>query len=89
MTVFMHTAAGALIGAMSGMRLSAGLEDSPALALTTIGLLAAAVRDPDPVMFFEHKAMYRSISGAVPEQPYSIPFGKARVVREGGPRSCP
>jgi 2-oxoisovalerate dehydrogenase E1 component len=47
------------------------------------GLLMTAFDDPNPVMFFEHKAMYRSISGAVPEQPYSIPFGKARVVREG------
>ncbi|MBL7962208.1 MAG: dehydrogenase E1 component subunit alpha/beta [Flavobacteriales bacterium] len=47
------------------------------------GLLMTAFDDPDPVMFFEHKAMYRSISGPVPEQPYGIPFGKARVVREG------
>lgn len=47
------------------------------------GLLMTAFDDPNPVMFFEHKAMYRSISGPVPEQPYTIPFGKARVVREG------
>jgi len=47
------------------------------------GLLMTAFDDPNPVMFFEHKAMYRSISGPVPEQPYSIPFGKACVVREG------
>ncbi len=47
------------------------------------GLLMAAFDDPNPVMFFEHKAMYRSISGAVPEEPYMVPFGKARVVREG------
>lgn len=47
------------------------------------GLLMTAFEDPNPVMFFEHKAMYRSINGPVPEQPYSIPFGKARVVREG------
>ncbi|MCB0769464.1 MAG: dehydrogenase, partial [Flavobacteriales bacterium] len=46
------------------------------------GLLMAAFDDPNPVMFFEHKAMYRSISGPVPSEPYSIPFGKARVVRE-------
>ena len=45
------------------------------------GLLMTAFDDPNPVMFFEHKAMYRSITGAVPEQPYCIPFGKARVVR--------
>ncbi len=47
------------------------------------GLLMTAFDDPNPVMFFEHKAMYRSISGAVPEQPYGIPFGKANLVREG------
>ncbi|MCB9183537.1 MAG: dehydrogenase [Flavobacteriales bacterium] len=47
------------------------------------GLLMTAFDDPNPVMFFEHKAMYRSITGSVPEQPYGIPFGKARVVREG------
>lgn len=46
------------------------------------GLLMNAFEDPNPVMFFEHKAMYRSITGPVPEQPYSIPFGKARIVRE-------
>ena len=47
------------------------------------GLLMTAFDDPNPVMFFEHKAMYRSISGPVPEEPYMVPFGKARVVREG------
>lgn len=46
------------------------------------GLLMTAFDDPNPVMFFEHKAMYRSVSGPVPTEPYSIPFGKARVVRE-------
>jgi 2-oxoisovalerate dehydrogenase E1 component len=51
------------------------------------GLLMTAFDDPNPVMFFEHKAMYRSINGPVPEQPYSIPFGKARVVREGSAMS--
>jgi 2-oxoisovalerate dehydrogenase E1 component len=51
------------------------------------GLLMTAFDDPNPVMFFEHKAMYRSINGPVPEQPYGIPFGKARVVREGSAMS--
>ncbi|HQW86829.1 MAG TPA: dehydrogenase E1 component subunit alpha/beta, partial [Flavobacteriales bacterium] len=51
------------------------------------GLLMTAFDDPNPVMFFEHKAMYRSINGPVPEQPYSIPFGQARVVREGSAMS--
>lgn len=51
------------------------------------GLLMTAFDDPNPVMFFEHKAMYRSITGPVPEQAYSIPFGKASVVREGAAMS--
>ena len=46
------------------------------------GLLMTAFDDPNPVMFFEHKAMYRSITGPVPSEPYGIPFGKARIVRE-------
>lgn len=47
------------------------------------GLLIAAFKDPNPVMFFEHKALYRSISGPVPEGYYEIPIGKARQVQEG------
>ncbi len=47
------------------------------------GLLMAAIRDPDPVLFFEHKAMYRSISGPVPATGFSTPIGKARLVQEG------
>ncbi len=47
------------------------------------GLLLAAFRDPNPVLYFEHKALYRSISGRVPEEPYTIPIGKARQVQEG------
>ncbi|MCB0792472.1 MAG: dehydrogenase [Flavobacteriales bacterium] len=47
------------------------------------GLLIAAFDDPNPVLYFEHKALYRSITGPVPEAPYAIPFGRAAVVREG------
>src|SRR5262249_2965056 len=47
------------------------------------GLIAAAVRDPNPVMFFEHKVLYRSVEGDVPDAYYTLPIGKARVVREG------
>jgi 2-oxoisovalerate dehydrogenase E1 component len=47
------------------------------------GLLIAAVNDLNPVLFFEHKALYRSISGPVPEENYEIPIGKARWVEEG------
>ena len=47
------------------------------------GLLIAAINDPNPVLFFEHKALYRSVSGNVPEDYYSIEIGKARHVRQG------
>lgn len=47
------------------------------------GLLIAAFDDPNPVMFFEHKALYRSISGPVPEGYYTTEIGKARIVQEG------
>ncbi|MGE5674682.1 MAG: alpha-ketoacid dehydrogenase subunit beta [Mycobacterium leprae] len=47
------------------------------------GLLTAALRDPDPVLFFEHKGLYRAIKGEVPEQEYTIPIGKADVKRDG------
>lgn len=47
------------------------------------GLLLASFEDPNPVMFFEHKALYRSISGPVPESYYTIPIGKAKKVRSG------
>ncbi len=47
------------------------------------GLLIAALEDPNPVMFFEHKAMYRSISGPVADDYYTIEIGKARHVQEG------
>jgi pyruvate dehydrogenase E1 component beta subunit len=47
------------------------------------GLLAAAVRDPDPVIFMEPARIYRAIKAEVPEEPYTLPLGKARLVREG------
>ncbi len=47
------------------------------------GLLIAAINDPNPVMFFEHKALYRSVSGNVPKEYYEIEIGKAKVLREG------
>ena len=47
------------------------------------GLLIAAINDPNPVLFFEHKALYRSISGRVPADYYEIPIGKACSVRTG------
>ena len=47
------------------------------------GLLLAAMDDPNPVLVFEHKALYRSITGAVPAAPVRVPLGKARIAREG------
>ena len=47
------------------------------------GLLRMAFEDPNPVLFFEHKFLYRSLSGPVPTEDYVVPFGKARRVREG------
>jgi len=47
------------------------------------GLLKAAVRDNNPVLFFEHKFLYRRIKGQVPSEDYTVPIGKAIVRREG------
>lgn len=48
------------------------------------GLLASAIRDPDPVIFLEPKRVYRAIKEEVPEEEYTIPIGEAKVVQEGG-----
>jgi len=55
----------------------------PSTPFDAKGLLIAAINDPNPVMYFEHKALYRSVSGPVPEEYYEIEIGKARHVREG------
>lgn len=47
------------------------------------GLLKAAIRDEDPVLFFEHKRAYRLVKGEVPEEDYTLPIGKADIKREG------
>ena len=47
------------------------------------GLLIAAINDPNPVMYFEHKALYRSVSGPVPDEYYEVEIGKARLVQSG------
>ena len=54
----------------------------PSDAYTAKGLLAAAIRDDDPVVFFEHKGLYGE-RGPVPEESYVLPIGKARTVRQG------
>lgn len=47
------------------------------------GMLKAAIRDPDPVIFLEHKGAYRLIKGEVPENDYTVPLGKAAIARPG------
>ncbi len=47
------------------------------------GLLRSSIRDDDPVLFFEHKKMYRSVRGDVPDGEYTVPLGRAAVTREG------
>lgn len=55
----------------------------PAFPADAKGLLLAAVEDPNPVLFFEHKYLYRTLSGEVPEAYYSTPIGQANLIREG------
>ena len=55
----------------------------PASPYDAKGLLISAIRDPDPVIFFEPKRIYRAFREEVPEDEYTIPIGKARVVCEG------
>jgi 2-oxoisovalerate dehydrogenase E1 component len=55
----------------------------PATPADAKGLLIAAFQDPNPVMYFEHKGLYRSISGLVPDEYYTTEIGKARLVTEG------
>ncbi len=55
----------------------------PAFPYDAKGLLATAINDPNPVLFFEHKALYRSIRQDVPTDYYTMPFGKASVLKEG------
>jgi 2-oxoisovalerate dehydrogenase E1 component len=63
---------------------TAGLKVAyPSIPADAKGLLMTALEDPNPVMFFEHKGLYRSVSGEVPQGAYFVPFGKARLHREG------
>lgn len=56
---------------------------TPATAYDAKGLIKSAIRDDDPVVFFEHKGLYRRIKEELPEGEYTVPIGKARVFREG------
>ena len=55
----------------------------PAFPYDAKGLLTTAIEDPNPVLFFEHKALYRSIRQEVPSHYYTLPIGKASLLREG------
>ena len=55
----------------------------PAFPYDAKGLLATAINDPNPVLFFEHKALYRSVRQQVPTNYYTLPFGKAALLKEG------
>ena len=55
----------------------------PATAYDAKGLIKSAIRDNDPVLFFEHKGLYRKIKEDLPSEEYTVPIGKAKVVREG------
>jgi len=56
---------------------------APATAYDAKGLIKSAIRDNDPVLYFEHKGLYRRIKEDLPEEEYTVPIGKARVFREG------
>lgn len=55
----------------------------PATAYDAKGLIKSAIRDNNPVLFFEHKALYRRVKEDLPEGEFTVPIGKARVAREG------
>ncbi|MFQ5594602.1 MAG: alpha-ketoacid dehydrogenase subunit beta [Anaerolineae bacterium] len=56
---------------------------TPSTPYDAAGLLRAAIRDPDPVLYLEHKKTYRLIQGEVPDEPYEIPIGLAEIKRAG------
>ncbi len=56
---------------------------APATPKDTKGLLISAIRDPDPVIFFEHKRLYRAFREGVPDGDFTVPIGKARIAQPG------
>jgi len=55
----------------------------PSTPYDAVGMLRSAIADPDPVLFLEHKKTYRLIKGDVPDEPFTVPIGRADVKREG------
>ena len=93
-TVRMPTGAGVAAGPFHSQSNEAWFFKVPGLKVVypsnpfaAKGLLTTALRDPNPVLFFEHKVLYRSISGLVPQQYYNLPLGKAFVVESGSDAS--
>lgn len=78
---------GALYHSQSVEKLFTGVPGlkivTPSTPYDVKGLLKSAIRDEDPVLFFEHKRCYRLIKGEVPDEDYTLPLGKAEVKREG------
>ena len=90
MVIRMPTGAGVAAGPFHSQSTEAWFTRVPGLkvvypsnAYDAKGLLLQAFEDPNPVMFFEHKALYRSQESEVPTEPYAIPFGQAVVAHEG------
>lgn len=88
--VRMPTGAGTAAGPFHSQSNEAWFFHTPGLKLVypstpydAKGLLCAALEDPNPVMYFEHKLLYRSVSGPVPDDYYTVEIGKARLVRDG------
>ncbi len=88
--VRMPTGAGVQAGPFHSQSNEAWFFHSPGLKIVypsnpydAKGLLMAAIEDPNPVMFFEHKAMYRTVKADIPDAPYTVEIGKAAVVKEG------
>src|SRR2546423_12699183 len=61
---------------------------APSTAEDAKGLIAAAIPDPNPVLYMEHKHLYRRVKGEVPEGRYATPLGEARLAREGTERTA-
>ncbi|TGE21560.1 dehydrogenase [Hymenobacter aquaticus] len=88
--VRMPTGAGSAAGPFHSQSNEAWFTHTPGLKVVfpsnphdAKGLLNAAIEDPNPVIYFEHKMLYRSISGPVPDAYYTTPIGKAALAREG------
>jgi 2-oxoisovalerate dehydrogenase E1 component beta subunit len=61
---------------------------TPSTPYDAAGMLRAAIKDPDPVLYLEHKKTYRLIKGEVPDEPFEVPIGPADVKREGDDLTC-